>query len=180
MAEKLAGAGPCRPASALPSALCAQADPGNTAPSEHLFRTPKQHFPLCRSLKRPLSAWAEEPAGGGPRRPASALPSTRCAPAEPGDTVDATSSEHLFWTPPKDWMLACMDRGKPLPKKAYSFSGEVQGVQLSANQLHDCVFGLPTPVAASAYAQGQASGQDSVLIQWRLARCSTACKPVRH
>ena len=31
---------------------------------------------------------------------------------------------HLFWTPPKAWMLALMDKGQPLRKKAHSVAGK--------------------------------------------------------
>ncbi len=37
---------------------------------------------------------------------------------------DDGNPPHLFWTPPKAWMLALMDKGQPLRKKAHSIAGE--------------------------------------------------------
>ncbi len=82
----------------------------------------------CRRLKRPMSAWAEMPAGGAPciarPRPASALPfaSTACTSSMAADNDG--DPPHLFWTPPKAWMLALMDKGQPLRKKAHSVTGK--------------------------------------------------------
>ena len=79
-----------------------------------------------------MSAWAEQPSGGSPAgsrsRPASALPlhNKRTTPQP-----EEAASEKLFWTPPKEWMLACMDKGQPLRRrKAYSVAGESTSVEV--------------------------------------------------
>ena len=68
-----------------------------------------------------MSAWAEQPSGGSPagarRRPASALPLQRPCAAQEDGGGHVSEPEKLFWTPPKAWMLACMDKGMPLRKK---------------------------------------------------------------
>ena len=68
-----------------------------------------------------MSAWAEQPGGGSPAgarpRPASALPLQRPCASQADDAGCSPELEKLFWTPPKAWMLACMDKGMPLGKK---------------------------------------------------------------
>lgn len=78
-------------------------------------------FVINRRRKRPTSAWAEQPSGGSPAgarpRPASALPLQRPCAAQADEAGHVSEPEKLFWTPPKAWMLACMDKGMPLRKK---------------------------------------------------------------
>ncbi|DBA85088.1 TPA: hypothetical protein ACH3X2_005812 [Trebouxia sp. C0005] len=85
------------------------------------------HSSRPRRLKRPMSAWAEMPTGGAPciawPRPASALPFASRVDTSSMAADDDEDSPHLFWTPPKAWMLALMDKGQPLRKKAHSASG---------------------------------------------------------
>ena len=68
-----------------------------------------------------MSAWAEQPSGGSPagarRRPATALPLQRPSAAQADDAASEPETEKLFWTPPKEWMLACMDKGMPLRRR---------------------------------------------------------------
>ena len=87
--------------------------------------------------KRPMSAWAEQPSGGSPAgarpRPASALPLQMPCAAQAGDAGHVSEPEKLFWTPPKAWMLACMDKGMPLhKKKTRSCPGVVEGLGFHA------------------------------------------------
>lgn len=75
-----------------------------------------------------MSGWADQPSGGSPagarRRPATALPLQRPSAAQAGDAGSEPETEKLFWTPPKEWMLACMDKGMPLRRrKAQSCAG---------------------------------------------------------
>ena len=83
----------------------------------------------CRRLKRPMSAWAKMPTGGAPcmarPRPASALPFASRAGTSSMAADDHGGPPHLFWTPPKAWMLALMDKGQPLRKKAHSVAGKL-------------------------------------------------------
>ena len=96
------------------------------------------HFLLdiSRRQKRPMSAWAEQPSGGSPAgarpRPASALPLQRPCAAQAGDAGHV--SEKLFWTPPKAWMLACMDKGMPLRKKKTHSSAGVAAHQHNSSK----------------------------------------------
>ncbi|DBA94839.1 hypothetical protein WJX77_007608 [Trebouxia sp. C0004] len=80
-----------------------------------------------RRLKRPMSAWAEMPTGGAPciarPRPASALPFASRVGTGSMATDNGGGPPRLFWTPPKAWMLALMDKGQPLRKKAHSVTG---------------------------------------------------------
>ncbi len=75
-----------------------------------------------------MSAWAEMPTGGSPciarARPASALPFASRAGTSSMAADDDGDPPHLFWTPPKAWMLALMDKGQPLRKKAHSVAGK--------------------------------------------------------
>lgn len=75
-----------------------------------------------------MSAWAEQPGGGSPAgarpRPASALPLQRPCASPADDDGCLPEPEKLFWTPPKVWMLACMDKGMPLRKqKTHAYAG---------------------------------------------------------
>ena len=74
-----------------------------------------------------MSAWAEQPSGGSPAgarsRPASALPLQKPCTSQADDAGCVSQPEKLFWTPPKQWMQACMDKGMPLRRKGHSCAG---------------------------------------------------------
>lgn len=77
-----------------------------------------------------MSAWAEQPSGGSPAgarpRPATALLLQRPWASPADDAGSEAEPEKLFWTPPKEWMLAYMDKGMPVRRKAHSCAGQAK------------------------------------------------------